>query len=105
MDRQPVLCITGNRQTGKTERLLRHAAEKWVYIVVPTPERARWLAQKARTMALDIPFPICYEEVRRGGFGVGVRWVAFDDVDELLSLLVGGVPVTAITVLTEEETQ
>jgi hypothetical protein len=100
--------ISRPRGTGKTEMLIRMAAERFLYIVVASQERAYKLAAQARDMGLDIPFPITFGELLdRHLHGPGMReGVLIDQADHLVEHLGmrAGVDIIACTVDAEKVT-
>ena len=90
--------IVGPRQSGKSTDLIKRAAAEWLYIVCMHHEDARRLADKARSMCLDIPFPISFAEFLGGRFsGKGINGFIVDNVELLIGQIARGVPVTAIS--------
>lgn len=90
--------IVGKRNSGKTEALIRLAGEHFAYIVVADHRRATAVQRRAKEMEVDIPFPLAYEEFKRGEyFGRGIRAFVIDDVDDLVRSMAGNVPVLAIS--------
>lgn len=93
--------FAGRRRNGKTTALLRESARMQAYIIVPTFQDAQVLAQQARALGLDIPFPVTLEEARRAG--PSAQGFLVHDVDRLLESIlqrpvygmsVTGTPVT-----------
>lgn len=50
--------IIGKRQTGKTGRLIKESAEKWIPIVCASYNEANDIVRRAKELKLDIPKPI-----------------------------------------------
>ena len=89
--------IVRSRQGGKTTELIRRAAESGGYIVCSDQRRARQIADHARKMGLDIPFPLTAGEwQRRDYYQPGVRGLLFDDLDRIIQGM-SSVPVLAAT--------
>lgn len=80
--------ITGGRQTGKTTKAIEIAAEKFAYIVCRSQPDAFRIAERAREMGLDIPFPITYDEVLQGrARSTGIQGYVYDDARDFLQRL------------------
>lgn len=87
--------IIGDRQTGKTSKLIRISAAEGRYIVVPTEGMKRSVARQAREMGLNIPYPVCSAELP-----FHVRFhssVLVDEAQMLLETIIGA-PISAMTV-------
>lgn len=80
------MMIGGRRQCGKTTSLIRKASAENLYIVCASKERVRYVADLARRMEVDIPFPISLSEIPLRGC---MRNVLVDDVEDVLSALIG----------------
>lgn len=90
--------IVGERQSGRTTNLIKQAAEGWLYIVTLDCQRRRFVADHARKLGLDIPFPITFQDFLHGRFHrPGIRGFLIDDADTMLQHLAKGVPVVAVT--------
>jgi hypothetical protein len=78
--------IGGKRNCGKTTEMIKTASENNLYIVCATRDRVRNVANMAKDMGLDIPYPISVEELPLRGY---TNEVLVDDVEDLLSRLIG----------------
>jgi len=78
--------IGGRRVCGKTTELIKKANKDNLYIVCANMERVRAVANLARKMEVDIPFPISVEELPLKGF---MKEVLVDDAEAVLSALIG----------------
>lgn len=90
--------INAPAQSGKTTELIKLAAKDWLYIVCLNYHRARNTFEMARSMGLQIPFPVTFDEFRGGQFcGRGINGFLIDDLDEHIRYMARGVPVVAVT--------
>jgi hypothetical protein len=97
--------IVRGRQGGKTTELIRRAAESHGYIVCADRRQARWIAERAREMGADIPFPMSASEFFGAQFyQPGCRAFLFDNLDQIIQQMSHGVPVIAATWTAEDET-
>lgn len=79
---KPIQVINAPAQSGKTTELIRLAAKDWLYIVCLNYARARNTFEMARSMGLQIPFPITWDEFIGGRFcGRGIKGFLIDDLD------------------------
>jgi hypothetical protein len=89
--------IFGERQAGKTEQLIRMAAEdNDIYLVVSSNYEASRVFQRAKEMGLDIRFPMSYDEFLDGrtSYGKGMKYkVMIDNLDLLIKHISKGIPV------------
>lgn len=94
--------INRPRGAGKTTELIKLAAERFAYIVCPRHEDCRRIAEHAKTLNLDIPYPITWQEYIEGRYyRKGVREFMIDDIDRCLETTTKA-PVTAISINREE---
>lgn len=84
------ICI-GGRQSGRTTRMIKKAAENNIYIVAANGSRAHFIYSMAREMGLSIPFPITVSELQQIKlFGRrDIREVYVDDADDVLERFIG----------------
>lgn len=74
--------IVGQRQSGKSEQILRLAVEHFAYIVCPTMEQVTELWARARELNLDIPQPITWDAfVAHRYHARGVKAFVIDNLD------------------------
>lgn len=93
-----MIVIAGKQNSGKTDALIEIAGKEFAYIVVADHRRATAVERRAQELNVKIPFPLTYDEFRRGEyFGRGVRAFVIDDVDDLVRSMAGNVPVLAIS--------
>lgn len=91
------------RQGGKTTELIRRSAQTGGYIVCTDQRRARQIAQHARDLGLNIPFPLTAGEWQRRDYHrPGVKGFLFDDLDMIIQGL-SAVPVIAATWTADQE--
>jgi diaminopimelate decarboxylase len=85
------------RATGKTEELIRLAAEHGAYIVCRSLDEASRIKSISSDMCLDINLPITYSEFfERRYHRRGIKGFLIDDVDEFVQRL-SQVPVLGVT--------
>jgi hypothetical protein len=90
------------RKGGKTHELIKLAAEERLTIVCATLEMVQNVEQRARDMGLDIPKPVSWRYLARGGLrGKRVKGLLFDDAEVCLQELAGPVPVVALSMTGE----
>lgn len=90
--------IVRPRQGGKTTEMLRMAAENFSYIVCPTRKDVDRLWQLARTLDVDIPHPITWDEFVQGRYHLaGVGSFVIDDLDRCVQYM-SHVEIKAISV-------
>lgn len=91
--------IIKGRGHGKTTDLIRMSAESKSPIVTGNLPHAKAIEDKAKHMGLDIPKPIYVSDRDALDAQIcGVREVLVDDVDWVLTLLLGCVEVKCCTV-------
>ena len=93
--------LIGERCSGKTTRLIERSAKEGIYILVANKEMARCVADQAKEMGLDIPFPVTVGEYLRGnkfqGSSIRRDGLLIDDLDMVLDLLFRGIPIREVT--------
>ena len=93
--------VIGERCSGKTTRLIERSAKEGIYILAPTKNMARCIADQAKEMGLDIPFPVTLDEYLRGnkfqGSSIRRDGLLIDDLDMVLHLLFRGIPICEVT--------
>lgn len=90
--------IYGGRQTGKTTKLLRMAAEVNGTILVHNYHEVERIKDLAKEMGLTIPEPLCYHEAQEALKGLGpTRKVLIDNVDWFLSWWLNGHDLVAVS--------
>ncbi|CAL2108200.1 conserved hypothetical protein [Tenacibaculum sp. 190524A02b] len=86
------------RNQGKTSKLIKESAKEGYYIICESRQSAHIIAEQARLMNLDIPFPICYEEFDRKQYCArNIRGFLLDNVDWYLQSKTT-VPIKTITI-------
>lgn len=76
----------GKRNCGKTTELIKLASVKHLYIVCASREKVRYVAQLAKDLEIDIPFPVSVDELPlRSGY---IKEVLVDDIEEVLSYFI-----------------
>lgn len=98
--------ITKPRGKGKTTELIKISAETGDYIVVLNHRLARFVAQMATDMGLQIPFPATYAEILdKRCKGMRISGLLLDDLDSFLSgFLEARVNAVTMSVLENNET-
>ncbi|MEV0357082.1 hypothetical protein AB0H71_13575 [Nocardia sp. NPDC050697] len=87
--------VSGGRQFGKTTAMIREAAELDAYIVVPDRQQAQLVADTARRLGVDIPFPITWREFASGAYhGRGIKRFVIDSLDQCIQSMTS-VPIVA----------
>lgn len=100
--------IIGGRGSGKTAELIKRSAESGAYIIVSSRARASQIADQARAMGYDIPFPVTLEEYYRShGFaGSSIRrdGVYIDNVEDILGRMLPEIEVKTFTCTIDQDT-
>lgn len=93
--------IIGKRCSGKTTRLIKRSAKEGKYILTATKLMARCIADQAKDMGLDIPFPVTVDEYLRGnkfrGSSIRRDGLLIDDLELVLQTLFSGIPIHEVT--------
>jgi hypothetical protein len=90
------------RQRGKTTDLIKLAAEEFLYIVCIDRTEVRRVADEAREMGLDIPFPLTWHEFASGLYhGHGIQGFVIDNLD-LCIQQVTPAPIRAVSLTVPE---
>ena len=93
--------VIGERCSGKTTRLIERSAKEGIYILVANKEMARCVADQAKDMGLEIPYPVTVGEYLRGnkfqGSSIRRDGLLIDDLDMVLDLLFRGIPIREVT--------
>jgi ABC-type Mn2+/Zn2+ transport system ATPase subunit len=91
--------IIGDRGSGKTTKLVKAAAETFGYIICSGHNECCRIADLAKKLNLDIPFPLTYHEFLKGAYyNHGIKGGFYiDNADELLRMI-ATVPIKLITV-------
>jgi len=85
------------RQLGKTTEIIKLSAKNGGYIVCMSHSEAERVFQQARTMKLNIPFPITFHEFITGEYyGKGIKSFLIDNAEILLQQI-SRVPIEAIS--------
>lgn len=89
------------RGKGKTTELINLSAKTGEYIVCHS-HSVKHIADAAKSMGLQIPYPLSYHEFIEGRYyGKGVKGVLIDEIGSLLREI-SRVPVSAITLSPED---
>ena len=93
--------VIGERCSGKTTRLIERSAQEGEYILVANKAMARCIADQAKEMGLDIPFPVTLDEYLRGnkfqGSSIRRDGLLIDDLDMVLNRMFRGIPIREVT--------
>ena len=93
------------RQSGKTTQAIRESNRTGKVIVTSNYESVNQIKRMAERMQLEIPDPICYQDMKpkpgRCRINRPVGYI-IDDFDCILNRLTGGVPVETIYISDEE---
>ena len=104
MNKETVI-VVGDRQSGKTTRLIKESSRTGAYILVANYRRADALASLARELNVNIPFPVTLEEwirspMRFEGSEIGKKGLLIDDIDGVIAELFRPVTIKAMTITT-----
>lgn len=90
--------ICKDRQGGKTTEIIKIAAEGFFYIVCIDHREALRVAEQAKNMKLDIPFPITFDDFIKGKYyRPGIKGFVVDNADILIQQIARGVSVEAVS--------
>lgn len=90
--------IMGNRNSGKTTKLIEEAHKYNGYIVAIDRQDADRIYKQAMMMDKDINYPLTYAEfIGNRYYDRGVRHIYIDNAEMLLQRMTN-VPITAITI-------
>lgn len=90
------------REKGKTTELIKMAHEEELYIITPTKSSALMIFEQARSMGLDILFPISWEEYKEHRLrGSGIKEILIDDAEIIIEQVFRGLRIKAITMTGE----
>lgn len=80
--------IRADRGQGKTTELIKKSNKEWKYIVCADRKRVEFIADMAREMGLDIPYPIAIRELplSQGSF---IESILINDIEDVLQYLIG----------------
>jgi len=82
--------ISKPRGGGKTTELIQEAGKGFYYIVCRNVKEAQRIANQAKSMKIDIPYPITYDELLQGRyFTKGVKGFAVDQIEDLVTHFTG----------------
>jgi hypothetical protein len=89
--------------SGKTTEIIKRVSEtKGGYIVCPTRDCAHRIFWLSKTMELDIPLPLSWDEfINRQYSSRNIRYFIFDDLDRCLSYI-STVPIISATITKEK---
>lgn len=76
----------GKRGCGKTTELIKLASVKHLYIVCASRQRVEYVAQLARELELEIPFPISIDELPLRSRHI--HEVLVDDIEDVIAALI-----------------
>lgn len=94
--------ILGDVGSGKTDALIKISHDTGQYIVCRM-SAVHEIASRARFLKTPVPFPISYGEfIEKRYYGKGIKGFLVDDVDALLNEMTRGVPVTQITMRSDD---
>lgn len=92
----------GKRQSGKTTKLIKRAAEEDLYILTANKDMASCIFRQAKEMGFDILFPLTVDEFMNGlkirqCRGVPIKGVLIDEAEMVLNEFLHGVPIRGLT--------
>lgn len=79
--------IGGNRTCGKTHELIKKSSEEWLYIVCATDQQAEHIFSQAKSMNLNIPYPITVDELPLSG-NSSIKEVLVDEIEQVLEMFI-----------------
>ena len=86
-----------NRQAGKTTRLIRDAHFTGFPIIVPNVGRREFVLDQAKNMCIEVQCYTVSELKESKGINVRGRGVLVDELDDVLSVALGGATVIKAT--------
>jgi hypothetical protein len=90
--------IARPQRHGKTIEAIRLAAETGAYLIVVHAQEAMRVNELAKSMNLDIRYPVTFDEFDRTRMrGSMVRNVVIDNADEFLRRMFSGLTIDAAT--------
>jgi len=93
--------ISRGRGAGKTTALVEMSAQTGSYIVTKDHHTARYTADLAKKMGLQIPFPLTFKEFLDHRWSSRIKGFLLDDVELLLlHILSHDAPIEAMTIST-----
>lgn len=90
----------GERQSGKTTKLIKRSAAEGSYILVATKCQAGEISKQAREMGFDTPYPVTVEDYFKykfRGSDITRKGILIDEVDLVLQYIFAGIPIREIT--------
>lgn len=94
--------IGGKRLCGKTTELIKKSNKDWLYIVCATHDQAEGIANVAKSMKLDIPYPITFSELPITQ-GSQIKGVLVEEFEKLLEYFIKRPVIAASTSLQMKE--
>lgn len=97
----------GKRQSGKTTKLIKRAAEEDLYILTANKHMASCIFKQAKEMGFNILFPLTVDWFTNGlkisqRRGVRIKGILIDEAAMVLSNFLHGIPIREIT-LTDDD--
>jgi len=93
--------VVSSRGMGKTTLCILESAASGAHIVCANHAEAYRIAEQAKEMGKEIPFPLTYDEFIRGEYsGKGVRGLLIDNADRLLQYM-AKVPIQTVILGTD----
>ncbi|MEW5569721.1 hypothetical protein [Rossellomorea marisflavi] len=80
------MILGGNKNCGKTTKLIEIAAKENLYIVCPSRQRADFVYRRSLDLNKSIPYPVSMRDLPLRGH---MKEVLVDDVEDLLPQLIG----------------
>lgn len=92
----------GERQSGKTTKLIKRSAAEGSYILVATKRQANIIFKQAIEMGIKIPFPVTIDEVlnyrNMRGTSIYQKGILIDESVSVLEYIFKGIPIYEITI-------
>lgn len=96
-----MLKIIRGRRTGRTTELIKISENTQAYILVANIQRQKLVADMARNMGANIPYPVTLDDYMRNQFrGSFIKNILIDDADDILCAIFYTVHIDAITMST-----
>ena len=96
---EKIICIQGDKGSGKTTKLIELADKYFCYLVVRNMKTAQMVKRKAREKGKSIPFPLTYEEfINKDFYEKGINCFIIDDIETFLCWLADEIELKAFSI-------
>lgn len=80
--------LIGGKQTcGKTYELIKKSSEEWIYIICANEHQAENISFQAKSMNLNIPYPITVDELPIST-NSSIKEVLVDEIEQVLEMFI-----------------